>query len=277
MSVYPALSALLQMKCIARPGEHTRLRELVGWESSAAGPAIDRTERFLNAKSTSSKLRGRGRHHKRHKKIKKVNKLSDLVDFLSKLVASCDTHTHTSWCSRGLEGWELERESGGVHDRVGHVRRREQPGVQGESVSATGHGDIQLGRTFLTGDTIDTINCPNTLHATGVESVSLKPTPCVYPMCRNTGWSTWILSKKIEVFYMLFERYLPIFSMTSLKQHIKYFHFLWKIQLDPPVIVWTRPKPYAFWSSGEEWERSAWQVGNWMGNAKTPVVYRHEI
>ena len=68
MSVYPALSALLQMKCIARPGEHTRLRELVGWESSAAGPAIDRTERFLNAKSTSSKLRGRGRHHKRHKK-----------------------------------------------------------------------------------------------------------------------------------------------------------------------------------------------------------------
>ena len=41
---------------------------------------------------------------------------------------------------------------------------------------------------------------------------------------------------EIEVFYMLFERDLSIFSMTSLEQHIKYFNSLCKIQLDPPVL-----------------------------------------
>ena len=30
---------------------------------------------------------------------------------------------------------------------------------------------------------------------------------------------------EIEVFYMLFDRSLSIFSMTSLKQHIEYFNF----------------------------------------------------
>ena len=30
---------------------------------------------------------------------------------------------------------------------------------------------------------------------------------------------------EIKVFYMLLDRYLPIFTMTSLKQHMKYFNF----------------------------------------------------
>ena len=40
---------------------------------------------------------------------------------------------------------------------------------------------------------------------------------------------------EIEVFYMLFEKDHSIFSMTSLRQHIKYFNFQSKIQLDHPV------------------------------------------
>ena len=32
-------------------------------------------------------------------------------------------------------------------------------------------------------------------------------------------------TSEIEVFYMLFERYLSIFSIKSLKQHIEYFNF----------------------------------------------------
>ena len=40
---------------------------------------------------------------------------------------------------------------------------------------------------------------------------------------------------EIEVFYMQFDRYLSIFSMTSLKQHMEYFHFRCKIQLDLPL------------------------------------------
>ena len=41
---------------------------------------------------------------------------------------------------------------------------------------------------------------------------------------------------EIEVFYMMFETSLSIFSMTSLKQHteyVLYLHFRCKIQLDP--------------------------------------------
>ena len=38
-----------------------------------------------------------------------------------------------------------------------------------------------------------------------------------------------------EVFYMLFDRFLTISSMTSLKQHIEYFHFRCTIQFDLPV------------------------------------------
>ena len=34
---------------------------------------------------------------------------------------------------------------------------------------------------------------------------------------------------------MLFDRSLSIFSMTSLKQYMEYFHFRCKIQLDHPV------------------------------------------
>ena len=43
---------------------------------------------------------------------------------------------------------------------------------------------------------------------------------------------------EIEVFYMLFEISLPIFSMKSLKQHMYYmhFHFRCKIQLDLTVL-----------------------------------------
>ena len=33
------------------------------------------------------------------------------------------------------------------------------------------------------------------------------------------------LNLEIEVFYMLFDRYLSIFVMTSIKQHMKYFNF----------------------------------------------------
>ena len=33
------------------------------------------------------------------------------------------------------------------------------------------------------------------------------------------------LTPEIELFYMLFQRYLSIFSVTSLKQHMEYFHF----------------------------------------------------
>ena len=40
---------------------------------------------------------------------------------------------------------------------------------------------------------------------------------------------------EMEVFYMLFERCLSIFSMASLKQHIEYLHIRCKIQLDLPV------------------------------------------
>ena len=40
---------------------------------------------------------------------------------------------------------------------------------------------------------------------------------------------------EIEVFYVLFESDLFIFSSTSLKQHKEYFHFMCKIQLDLPV------------------------------------------
>ena len=42
-------------------------------------------------------------------------------------------------------------------------------------------------------------------------------------------------SPEIEVFYMLLERSLSIFSMTSLKQNIEYFSFRCEIQLDLPV------------------------------------------
>ena len=40
---------------------------------------------------------------------------------------------------------------------------------------------------------------------------------------------------EIEVFYMLFYRYLSTFSMTSLKQNIEYFHSRCKIKLSLPV------------------------------------------
>ena len=40
---------------------------------------------------------------------------------------------------------------------------------------------------------------------------------------------------EIEVIYMVLEISLSIFSMTSLKQHMKYFDFRCKIQLDLPV------------------------------------------
>ena len=42
---------------------------------------------------------------------------------------------------------------------------------------------------------------------------------------------------EIEVLYMLFERYLSIFSMTSIKLHIEYFNFRCKILLDLLVLI----------------------------------------
>ena len=43
------------------------------------------------------------------------------------------------------------------------------------------------------------------------------------------------LTPEIKICYIMFERSLPIFSTTSLKHHIEYFHFRCKIQLDLPV------------------------------------------
>ena len=37
---------------------------------------------------------------------------------------------------------------------------------------------------------------------------------------------------------MLFDRFISIFTMTSLKQHIEYFRFRCKLQLDLPVDMW---------------------------------------
>ena len=41
---------------------------------------------------------------------------------------------------------------------------------------------------------------------------------------------------EINVFFVLFNRCLPIFSTTSPKQHRKYFNIQCKIQLDLPVL-----------------------------------------
>ena len=43
------------------------------------------------------------------------------------------------------------------------------------------------------------------------------------------------LTPEIEVFDMLFDRSLSIFSMTFLKQHMEYFNFRCKIHFDLPV------------------------------------------
>merc|ERR1712037_472201 len=43
---------------------------------------------------------------------------------------------------------------------------------------------------------------------------------------------------EIEVFYMLFDRSLSIFSMTSLKQHMEYFNCRYQIQLDHLVVIY---------------------------------------
>ena len=68
---------------------------------------------------------------------------------------------------------------------------------------------------------------------------------------------------EIEVFYMLFERYLSIFSMTSLKQHVGYFHFRYKIQLDLPVqtlAVGTAPSSTRKGCRRARWKaRSRWR------------------
>ena len=43
----------------------------------------------------------------------------------------------------------------------------------------------------------------------------------------STGWSNvqLVITPDIEVFYMLFERYHSIFSMTSVRQHMEHFNF----------------------------------------------------
>ena len=43
------------------------------------------------------------------------------------------------------------------------------------------------------------------------------------------------ITPEIEVFYMLFERSLSNFSLTSLKKHIQYLNFQSNIKLDHPV------------------------------------------
>ena len=47
---------------------------------------------------------------------------------------------------------------------------------------------------------------------------------------------------EIEVFYLLFEISLPIFSMTSLKQHIECLNFRCKIQSDLHVVNYARSR-----------------------------------
>ena len=51
------------------------------------------------------------------------------------------------------------------------------------------------------------------------------------------------LTPEIEVFYVLFDRSLSIFSTTSLKHRMKYLHFRCKIQLDLPVQLPSSPSP----------------------------------
>ena len=42
---------------------------------------------------------------------------------------------------------------------------------------------------------------------------------------------------EIEIFYLLFDVSLSIFSKTSLKHHMEYFNFRCRIQLDIPVLL----------------------------------------
>ena len=48
------------------------------------------------------------------------------------------------------------------------------------------------------------------------------------------------LTPETEVSYVLFDKSLSIFSMTSLKHHREYFNFLCLIQLDLPVCMYIR-------------------------------------
>ena len=59
-------------------------------------------------------------------------------------------------------------------------------------------------------------------------------------LCRSRPRSKYVVvqlkfTAEIEVFYMLFDRSLSIFNMTSLKEHMEYLNFRCKIQLDLPV------------------------------------------
>ena len=44
------------------------------------------------------------------------------------------------------------------------------------------------------------------------------------------------LSPEIEGFYMLFDTFHSIFSMTTFKHHMDYFNFRSLVQLDLPVL-----------------------------------------
>ena len=49
------------------------------------------------------------------------------------------------------------------------------------------------------------------------------------------------LTQEFEVFFMMFDRSLPIFTMISIKHHKEYFNFWCKIQLDHPVLRLVEP------------------------------------
>ena len=69
---------------------------------------------------------------------------------------------------------------------------------------------------------------------------------------------------EIESFYMLFERSLSNFSLSSLKQHIEYFNFRSEIQLEHPVI----------WSSSSSSSSSSRLFPNQTGDYRWMNVWR---
>ena len=65
----------------------------------------------------------------------------------------------------------------------------------------------------------------------GEEGVALAPVPSAARR-HITGRSQLDLTPEIEVFCFLFNRFLPFFTMPSLKQRIEYFNFRRLIHLD---------------------------------------------
>ena len=71
-------------------------------------------------------------------------------------------------------------------------------------------------------------------------SFSLRPRFCspglICSMRDTTLWSNWISLRKLKELCIMFDRADSIFTMTPIKNHIEYFNFRSKIQLDHPVL-----------------------------------------